>query len=889
MKDNNRGMSSSSKKLSSFNFFCHQFFHFFLIFLIIFQSNLAFPQEVKSFLNLQTLQTEEAPTQDETHQLNPIEYYDPNVPLTIHHGSFSVAHGQYFTPPIAGRGDIDESTKLGHSVYKLQDLQFVRENIYQLHNELIEEIKEIEIEQGENAEEHLKRIAGTKRTPQFTNSIGTAELAKADGKFLIRIIHRETDTVFYILDESDFSSDNPELFTLQARQHLMGGQSRLDGQKGRDIIYLWMNGSTNTRTVVAPRIEVNTDDPKSPHVLPMYQDPEVFQQLRQQHRRLHRQEYWAAISSKLTKDSLSLALGLGIAQGILAAAVGFAKEFVSGESVDISDIALLSFFFTFSMYIFPSSYRNWINMGRVGFLQRRSTVNRNTGFLEQIREIDWGETFRSKVARSASTSLLYSYLFLFLANDQVANLDISIDNFPIFFELFLWAQLIAIPNFIINNSSKVWWTEQAHVNEIAGITNKDIEWKIPFLPISFKWNHADTDFALFKYNVAQIGKLTHLVEIGLPAALVTSASSIGINLDTLGINFGLITMLFLIVSGRYFLLKKVLNLNQMRYLDDEQTRHYTDLIFQSRLGPLLLEMESSRRRFLIWWHRFRIQNPESTNNSNYLEGDQTYSERSQSYLTTMNGFSTTLRTTLSSLIEINSQLHNLERERHHLENLKQHRQVLSHIQRERDFHENSQQVRDSMQDIQLDFLQFIVEKGEQHELAPALTKQMTISLNNFGKAVHALFETLAFHSQNSLVSDEHYPNIWDRNKTIEQEDILNFLEDHLTERFLHLQQALTFLTVEDATSFETIEGSVALEDMLQEFQAFMRSHFAQLLRHVGQQEQERRFRLGNFITPQQTKRHFNYPIERTGTTSHPSFVQSAHQTLCAGVLNQHNR
>ena len=120
MKDKNRGMSSSSKKLSSFRSFCHRFFHFFLIFLIIFQSRFAFPQGVKSVLNLQTLQTEEASAQDELSQFNPIEYYDPNVPLTINHGSFSVAHGQYSNPPISEK-DYKPDTNLGYAVDKLQD------------------------------------------------------------------------------------------------------------------------------------------------------------------------------------------------------------------------------------------------------------------------------------------------------------------------------------------------------------------------------------------------------------------------------------------------------------------------------------------------------------------------------------------------------------------------------------------------------------------------------------------------------------------------------------------------------------------------------------------------------------------------------------------------
>ena len=380
------GAISNSKRLCLLKSFCHKSLHFFLIFAIIFQSTVSFPQ-VQS-LNLQpteSTEVEENTPQPISSLFTPIEYYDASVPLIVHRGSFSVASGTYLNPPIEGE-DYTAETKLGHSIYKLQDSEFMRDTIYELHNALIEKIRRIEIEQGENADEYFRRVAGTKATPKITESIGTAELSRIDGTFLIRVIHHQTDTVFYILDEVDFLEGNdydPDflenhyyLRQLKARQHLMGGTNRLDYQRGRDVIFLWKDGLRNTRTVVSPRIEVNIKDPQaSPHILPRFQDPEIFQALRREYQQLRKQERWHAISSKFTIDNLIFAIVTGVIQAGIVFSMGFLKGFGFGEDIefpDILDVATLSFIFTFLIYLFPSSFRYWIHMGKVGLLQKKT-------------------------------------------------------------------------------------------------------------------------------------------------------------------------------------------------------------------------------------------------------------------------------------------------------------------------------------------------------------------------------------------------------------------------------------------------------------------------------------------------------------------------------------
>ncbi len=883
MRNKSWGTISNSKKFIYLKSLCHRSFHFFLSFLIIFQSATVFPQ-TQSIFNLQSIniatENEPQPT-----NLTPIEYYDPNVPLTIKPGSFSAAPGQYLSPPIAGEHYLAQ-TKLGYSIYKLQDTEFMTQNIYQLYNKLISKIRGIEIEQGENANEYLTKVAGTKRTPQVVENIGTAELAKVNGKFLIRVIHNQTDTVFYILDEASFSEHDDYLKKLQARQHLMGGLSRLDGQRGRDVIFLWTRGPRNTKTVVSPRIETHIKNPTaSPHILPIFQDPTTFQQLRQQHRQLYRQEYWAAIASKVTTDNLTFALFAAIIQGTITAAIGFSKEFISGENVDVGDIALLSFFFTLSIYLFPSSYRYWINMGKVGFIQKKPNVAESTSLLEQLKTIDWKETFISKVARSALTSLAYSYLFLFMTNEQVANLDIlDVNNLPTLIHLFLLTQIIALPNFIINNSSKVWWTEQAQVNEIAGVTNKDIS--IPFLP-SIRWNRANIDYAFVKYNASQITKLTHLLDFALPAVFITSASAIGINLNTLGINSGLLAMLVSIWVGQYFLLKQVLNFHQKKYLDNEQTWHYIDRITQNRLGQLLLQIESLRRKFLLWWHRPHTQDSKPMNN----------------FYNIFDLSSTTSPDIASA-----------ETEEKHLEKWHQHNDVISHIESEMEFYANSQQIAKALRDMQADFFQYIDQRSPSEQpdseqlalertLANVFRRQVITSLNNFARVVHALFETLkarnSFNKESLLQGETFYSDIWDRNKSIEQDDIMDFLEEYLTEEFPHLQQALNFLKEEELTLSGTTEELVTLENLLTEFQVFMESHFEQLLRYIDDQEAKNsNYQLEVIVPENAAESHFNYSFFNRKRRQQPDELLPSHPTqsphspiestsyVCAGALDK---
>ena len=882
------GTISNSRKFIYFKALSHRSFHFFLSFLIVFQSATVFPQSHQSIFNLQSIETEPK-AEPQSSNLIPIEHYDAHAPLTINPGSFSAAPGQYLNHPTP-KEDYITNTKLGYSISKLQDVEFMIQNIYQLHNALIAKIRGIEIEQGENANEYLTRIAGTKRTPQVVQNIGTAELAKVDGKFLVRVIHNPTDTVFYILDETNFSEeDDYYLKQLQARQHLMGGHSRLDGQRGRDVIFLWKNGTRNTKAVISPRIETNIKSPTE-HTLPMLQDPAAFQETRRQHRRLHRQEYWAAIASKITTNNLTFALGMAVIQAAITATIGFSKEFISGEGLDIGSIALLSFFFTLSIYTFPSSYRYWINMGKVGFLQKKPNTGKNTNFLEQFRGIDWKETFRSKVSRNALTSLAYSYIFLFMTNDQIANLDIlDINNIPIFIQLFLLAQLIALPNFIINNSSKVWWTEQAQVNEIAGVTNRDIS--IPFFS-SIKWNYANIDYALFKYNASQIVKLTHLLDFALPAVFISSASAIGINLNTLGINAGLVAMLASIWLGQYFLLKQVLNFHQKKYLDNEQTWHYMDRITQSILGKSLIRAEVLRRRFLLWWHRFHIQNSKS-NNSFYQVFD------------------------MLSPTEMISDIAKAEREERHLERWEQHNDVLSHIESEMDFYENSQQITKSLEDMQSHYLQYAAQQAPTEQLNPdqqgperlvlerldnTSNRQVIISFNNFARVLHALFETLKARNsfnREGLSQEESFDSaIWERNKSIEQDDIMDFIEEHLTEEFPLLQQALDFLKKEELTLPNTAEEPVELEKVLTEFQVFMERHFEPLLGYMNEQEIKNFYQSKSVMT-EKTDSHFHYSFDKkrqqpaqpvalpsSPTQSPHSSIDSPSYALCAGALDK---
>ena len=460
-----------------------QFLSYFLVVVLIFQSMYAFPQA--------NTPDDPVPNNDDLidqpnghfleslDQFEYLESYDPNAPLTINDGSFSLMPGVYGEShgfPLPDEHYIPH-TKLGRSIEYLKDPQIMINEIYYLHNALLSKIEDIiqgiKAKYGQDEQmilKELQRLMNTNNLFVREDGIGTAELSQVDHRFVVRVVNETTDIAFYILNEITISANSLHLEQLQARQHFVAGANRLDHQKGRDVILLWVNGLSNTRTLVSPRIEKSLSQFQKP--IPFYADEGQYQLARKRHKKLHRMDYWNAIRNPITWNDLSFGTSKAVFQACLMGGVGIAQERLTGANVNYTSIMSIAALLAFIPCSFPSGYRYWLNMGPMGLLQRKDHVATMRNIRQYFNSIDWKETLRSKAVRASISSIILAYGFLFSTyfNDLR-----GADDWLTVLYFFTVINLIAIPNILLNGAARVWWAEQAFVNELAGVKKGENE------------------------------------------------------------------------------------------------------------------------------------------------------------------------------------------------------------------------------------------------------------------------------------------------------------------------------------------------------------------------------------------------------------------------------
>ena len=368
---------------------------YFLAFLIFFQSTTLYSQ----YQPVLPIQGSSSHSQNQSILPTPVETYSSDVPLTIDQGHFSVAPGEYIDRFPEREHDEDDpfkqdyrpETKLGQAIDHLQDGNVMREQVYQLYNGLVFQLQDIEREQGENARAYLEGLISQTNIPSFAipGIDGKAELTQVDGKFMIRVLHGRTEVAFYILDEARFPEYTDHLEMLIGRQHFMSGHSRLDRKKGRDVIFLWKKGLSNTRTHVLPYIQ------KKPglrqDILPRYQDSQELQRVRRlnvrlydtlmsffttehpsllrqtirENRRLHRRDYRRALSWRWPPNWNNVSFGIAKAlfnSLFVTGGLGLFQETVTGNDFQFVPTMCITSFFSLTTCSFASTYRAWLNL-----------------------------------------------------------------------------------------------------------------------------------------------------------------------------------------------------------------------------------------------------------------------------------------------------------------------------------------------------------------------------------------------------------------------------------------------------------------------------------------------------------------------------------------------
>ncbi len=816
-------------------------------------------------------------------RLQILEKYNENAPLLIAPGSFFLAPGIYSYPnhlPIAGQ-DYIPKTKLGNTIEYLLDPQRMHGEIYFLHNELIQEIETIKNREGSNTSNFLIEELKKRNIPSIEiEGIGVAEISQVDGRFLVRVAHQFTGTAFYILHES-IESNSDHFLRLIGRQHYSAGRHRLDHtstfdqrkERGRDIVFLWLDDSQNiTKKVVIPRIE------KKPlitnqQILPMYQqNPALLKETQKEHGRLHRRNYWNALRNPITMDDISFGASKMLWQAGIGGAVALLREIFTGQDVNVLAAMGVTACVTATCF-FPSSYRYWLNNGPIGFIQKKATAKGYIDLEGIINDIDWKESLRSKEARVSVSNVLTAWAMLWVLAPE-----------PTLW-YFLWMQIIAIPNILLNNASRIAWTEQAIANAHAGTNQKELSVG------PFKWSGQNFDHLFKYYFFYDLTRLFHLAGLGmLPVTVADAFLDVGVDLNTLGINYGLLSMYFSLLLGKFMLLKKVFKFQQENLLTDKQVWYYFDTILHNWTGRKLLSVEQFYSRGFLWWHKNHLQ-PEnkqqlesmalfnSHHSNNVINNASTKEARHfQKWLQhAQRNFRVKQEASLYDIRkEINKLMLQLEEKiiasvDHPSEVDTSHESQASFfqawiVQLESLFDQISHQLvrlpdtqiwaeteltysaydtnekfhtekRLLRQSEKLLNRQYYSRKTEL--ITKAFRNQARTSFNNLTKVVQALFETLKIYYASKAPKayrkeQNHttlYSEIWKRNNNIESKNLLIVLEENVTSEFPHLKTALDIITgktenLQQQTSQNiTINSEVLLQELMNEINTFFNKEF----------------------------------------------------------------
>lgn len=895
--------------------FQRTYLSYFLAFLIFFQSAALYSQDQPSQGPLSHSQSQSVlPTH--------VEAYNPNVPLTIDQGHFSAAPGEYidrFPEREPGEDPFHQEyrpeTKLGHAIDNLQNEDAIRDQIYQLYNGLVHDLQAIEREQGENTKAYLEGLISQTNIPSFSipGRDGKAELTQVDEKFIIRVVHGPTEVAFYILDETRFPEYTDHIEMLIGRQHFMSGNSRLDRKKGRDVIFLWKKGLGNTRVHILPYIQKRPGHRQD--ILPRYQDeqelqrvqrwnirlydtlmsffttshhPSLLRQTIRENRRLHRRDYRRALSWRWPPNWNNVSFGISKAlfnSFFVTGGLGLFQQAVTGTDFQFIPTMCVTSFFSITTCSFASTYRAWLNLGDRNFWQYRDHIGWKTSIVDRVKNIDWERTFKSRMARSAVTSTLFAWAFLYVTDPRVENITSVLDALW----WFILMQMTALPNVIFTNPARVTFMQQAEINEHAGVINGDVTWHIPPFR-SFTWSLKNLDALSLRYLFYDFGRVFHLVGPPLPW-LTTMAASYGWDLHGMGINAGYLAMFVMYLLGKFVSMRMVLgyhyrslfNSEQVAYwdpmslrgaqgsLDSQQAWSYLDSMTRERTANMFLRIESQFRRMMSSIHSLYLPAGMREQLKDAVLGDENP----------------------TSLTEWEEQ----GRHRYHFERWRVHARMRQMANAERNLLMDRRRIDTATAAMEREFAEYMEEtlggisdqallEGLQDSGGNPVTlpgfsfkAQIQDSFSNFAKVLHALSETLKtyyFDTPSSPVyqgrglpettNTGFYEQIWQRNANVEMIDILVLFKENVTKAFPHLKQALDIVAQEInhtiQVDVERLRNTDVLSSMLEEFKKFVRENQS-VLEHVDSQQMRlAAHRSGRMLSQSQHSYQFHLDLQK---------------------------
>lgn len=94
-----------------------------------------------------------------------------------------------------------------------------------------------------------EEINGNKVEFRDPDGFGKAEATLIDGQRVIRLVHSASNLAIVFLDPARVAPTSKHLARFIASQHIDGGRSRTDGQKGRDLVVVWHDAHGQVREI----------------------------------------------------------------------------------------------------------------------------------------------------------------------------------------------------------------------------------------------------------------------------------------------------------------------------------------------------------------------------------------------------------------------------------------------------------------------------------------------------------------------------------------------------------------------------------------------------------------------------------------------------------------
>lgn len=315
---------------------------------------------------------------------------------------------------------------------------------------------------------------------KFKSEMGSVRLTLIDGEVVERVRPAQSEKVFVIVDKNKVDKVSSHLLQMYIpRQHIDGGSSRIDGQRGRDVVLVWSDGHK----------EVSVEEkPRPPRMSLQWW-----------------KEYAQATYKAPTKKDVYFGLFSASVQVAFAAGVSQAKVALDPSAGFLTAPLLMNAIFGSVIGTYSATYVNWVYRG--GTKADSPTKIR----LKQI-------------AKSSVVSVLYAYTLVMATAggiDSVSFMSLAgLQN-----HLHVWT------NIFFNNMAKVEFAQWAKVLEKKRVDGKEINIRIPFTNTVWKTGikQRQVNFQIFAYSPVNALRTADLIGVsfsGIPLGKILLWTSV---------------------------------------------------------------------------------------------------------------------------------------------------------------------------------------------------------------------------------------------------------------------------------------------------------------------------------------------------------------------------